>query len=323
MRYGLYERAVTFDGPDVYSTSIPIRGTILSSELKDICDSLVEQMANVSRNGNSMIFNQSGTGQEAISMLLGGKSVARMVVHFKLDSQNRIWLLYSSSLRLVERMNRVPMIRSFVRNCHPDTSSTSPINISNIVKLPPSIQLNQKANHNRSVITKSQELSLVICISCARKESLAKFQGVSYKTIVSQYENAMIMLKSSPDYVSEWQWPPKTEYIKAAGGVGFGPLWMGASSSRHSETKQLEYSRLKLGGGIRLEPERTFISEEDLVIPPMIRHLHPRLRVDGYQRYHIDSHFLQKTCPVCERCFLSFANLVTSSFQMIRPVIIE
>jgi hypothetical protein len=322
IRYGLYERAVTFDGPDIYSSSIPVRGTILARQLKTMCDALAQQFTNVSKCTmpfNSTTFNHIEPC--TVSNYIGGKKVSRMVVHFKMDSHDRIWLLYSSSIRLADPDGSFPMVVN--ENVRPvysqlpwthandkmSTSQSSPMNISNIIKLPPTIQLNQNANHNRSVITKSLAISLLPCISCAQRASNLNFQNVTYKTIVSHYDHAMKMFKSSPNYVNEWHWPPKREFIIAAGGVGFGPIL--------NTTVQKKQNNNRL---VRHENDSKQLLEEDLVIPPIIRYLHPRLRVEGYQRYRTDPLFLHKTCLVCEKCFLSYANLVTSSYQMIRPI---
>lgn len=51
------------------------------------------------------------------------------------------------------------------------------------------------------------------------------------------------------------------------------------------------------------------VTEEDLVIPPMLRHLHPKLSANVYQRYRKDPLFLYKTSLVCEDCYLVFAEV--------------
>ena len=41
-RFGLYERAVTFEGPEVFSVALPLRGEILSGKLRSICERVLQ-----------------------------------------------------------------------------------------------------------------------------------------------------------------------------------------------------------------------------------------------------------------------------------------
>merc|ERR1712194_789795 len=59
---------------------------------------------------------------------------------------------------------------------------------------------------------------------------------------------------------------------------------------------------------------------DEVVIPPVIRHLHNRLKIQGYRRYRMDPLFLHKTCNVCEHCFLGYAKLSSSNFQIAEPI---
>ena len=78
-RFGLYERAVTYDGPDHHSEATPLRGTLLVGKLERVCQELAAHVAAV-------------TGQR--------QRIARCVLNFKVDAQDRIHFLFSSSIRL-------------------------------------------------------------------------------------------------------------------------------------------------------------------------------------------------------------------------------
>ncbi|CAN0255573.1 unnamed protein product, partial [Phaeothamnion confervicola] len=47
-RFGLSERAVTFDGPDAFSRSCPLRGSVLPSEIQRVCEAVAAHVAEVS-----------------------------------------------------------------------------------------------------------------------------------------------------------------------------------------------------------------------------------------------------------------------------------
>jgi len=47
-RFGLYERAVTYEGPEYLSVAAPLRGEILPSSVQQLCDEVVQHISEVS-----------------------------------------------------------------------------------------------------------------------------------------------------------------------------------------------------------------------------------------------------------------------------------
>jgi hypothetical protein len=76
----LHCRAVTFEGPEHYSDIISITDARMGEQLKQLTLSLVRHLQVVSD---------------------GSVDVCRIVLHFKIDSNERMWFLWCSSLRLV------------------------------------------------------------------------------------------------------------------------------------------------------------------------------------------------------------------------------
>lgn len=66
------------------------------------------------------------------------------------------------------------------------------------------------------------------------------------------------------------EWPPSAEILEAAGGVGFGDIRLTANA------------------------DPSTIATEDVIVPPVIRALHPKLAADGYERHRRDPLFLYK-----------------------------
>ncbi len=278
LRFGLYERAVTFEGPEVHSISLPIRGETLPGKLRSLCHRVLNHMSDATR-----------------SIKTSQQKDVRMVLHLKVDSKDRIWLLYSSSIRTIF-LNRTFLSDQsveFVMEDHhmpqeSDYLSNDPLNIEDVIKLSPKIKLSQIANHDTAIdISNTKEFRY--CASCGLVQLEENFHPVPYKTVVTHFEQ--VILKSGT------QWPPPKEIIKSAGGVGFGQL---AQSDKVDSENEID--------------------EEDLLIPPVIRHFHKRLKAEGYRRYRSDPLFLHKHCSLCETCFLSYANLVSTSFQIKLPI---
>lgn len=66
------------------------------------------------------------------------------------------------------------------------------------------------------------------------------------------------------------EWPPSAEVLEAAGGVGFGDIHDAKSTDPSS------------------------IAMEDVMVPQVIRALHPKLAAGGYARHRRDPLFLYK-----------------------------
>lgn len=66
------------------------------------------------------------------------------------------------------------------------------------------------------------------------------------------------------------EWPPSTEILEAAGGVGFGDIHLATNA------------------------DPSTIATEDVIVPPVIRSLHPKLAAGGYERHRRDPLFLYK-----------------------------
>ena len=85
-RFALYERCITFDGPDVHSVSVPLRGTVLSGRVESICNEIVKHISDVSAentSGTSGKYLPSTSKKSVVDKSFLG--VARMVVNFKVD----------------------------------------------------------------------------------------------------------------------------------------------------------------------------------------------------------------------------------------------
>lgn len=263
-RYALYERAITFDGPDVYSLPLPLRGSVLVGRVEKICDEIVKHIADVTAETSK-----------------GNLGVGRMALNFKVDGNGKIWLLWSDSIRLESKT-------SGISASNEAPSISQPLNMNTVVKLPSAIKLTQNPSHDASLKLENK-LSSAVCPSCGRCDTSENFQKVPYKTVICHFEKTMDMLKSTPESDPFKTWPPEPRFIKAAGNVGFGTA---GKQERPIET---------------------------LAIPPVLRQCHPKLQAKGYQMYRGDPLFLQKTCEVCEDCFLAYAKLKESSFLMVPP----
>ncbi|KAL7452816.1 hypothetical protein ACHAWC_004535 [Mediolabrus comicus] len=276
-RFALYERAITFDGPENYSVSVPLRGTVLAGRVQRICNEISNHISTVLMQEDSTMESKS--------------RVAKMVVNFKMDGNGRLWILWSDSVRLETMPCDTTSILSKVEPSSPlQVHALEPLNFNTIVELAPSTKLSQVPNH-RANLKLSNKMKVASCPSCNREDFEQHFQPVPYKTIIQHFDATLEMLRSHDESHPSKVWPPEDRFIRAAGGVGFGML---KATTNHDKDSQS--------------------------IPPVIRHIHPKLRVKGFQMYQDDPSFLLKTCSVCEDCCLSYNNLASTSFMMTKPL---
>ena len=270
-RFALYERAITFDGPDVHSVSVPLRGTVLAGRVESICNEIVKHIKDLSAGETSKILE-----------------VGRMVVNFKVDGNGRIWILWSDSIRLQNKNTH--SVSSKIKCANASSLPSRPLNMDTVVKLSSAVKLSQVPSHDTNSKLENK-LSSELCPSCCKQDFIQNFHKVPYKTVIVHFEKTLDMLKSSPESHPSNVWPPQERYIKAAGNVGFGMIAI----------KQEKFTGAA-------------------TIPPVIRHCHTKLQLKGYQMYRDDPLFLQKTCNVCEDCFLRYAAMKEKLFLMVPPV---
>eukprot|EP00753_Platysulcus_tardus_P006396 PLAT14184.3.p1 GENE.PLAT14184.3~~PLAT14184.3.p1 ORF type:complete len:1173 (+),score=598.66 PLAT14184.3:60-3578(+) len=266
-RVGLYERVVTYEGPEHNSETVPIRGSLLPSRLQTACEAVVQHVAGVS-------FQKY--------------RIARMVLLFKLDPRDRLWLLWCSSLRLdgavgkkglameMESKMRVPR--------HIQLGGSVPPLDGDITGDTKTAASASAAAAAAAAASAGMDDAAFECPSCGTAVGSAFKHDVPYKTIITHFEHLLSCLDLRMK-VGDTQllWPPHGSILRKTGGVGFGGI---------SEP-------------IRVEPQY-------LDIPPVLRKLHPKLDARDYRRYKRDPLFLYKLAPVCEECFLSLAEMVSA-----------
>ncbi|EGR30206.1 hypothetical protein IMG5_137950 [Ichthyophthirius multifiliis] len=76
------ERLCTFEGPEYLAIQDSITSPILSADLEQICVNIVKHIQDISG---------------------GNIQISRMVLYFKLDDKNRLWLLFCTGLKVRER----------------------------------------------------------------------------------------------------------------------------------------------------------------------------------------------------------------------------
>ena len=275
-RYGLYERCVTLEGPEYYITSAPLRGPVLAGQIQKICENIVSHISEVT---------------------FGQKQVTRLVANFKVDSRDKIWLVYSTSIRLNDVLENIAATHT--AGSHGGGSHRQLVNIDNVVEIPDTVNLNPVKSFDKVVAKKR-----IQCISCANNTLDDMRHPITYKSVIKHYEHVLHIMGeiSGNRGLGVLEWPPDAEIVEAAGGVGFGCMRMVGSDDSMRKASKTDVNKPLLGS--------------ELHIPPLLRYLHPKLTGKSYYKCRKDPLFLYKTATVCEPCYLVYAEFTTMLLRM-------
>ncbi len=277
-RYGLYERCVTLEGPEYYVKASPLRGPVLAGQIQKMCENIVTHISEVT-------FSQ--------------KEVTRMVLNFKVDSRDKIWLMYSTSIRLNDMMDVNMGTTSSTGLNVPTKAGRKLVNIDSVVQLPNTVNMNPTRSYE--VIKPKKRIR---CISCAKETLDDMRHPVTYKSVIKHYEHVIHIMTEicANQHTTVLEWPPDPDIIEAAGGIGFGCLQMVPDDDILAKSAKMDVSKN--------------LTDDDLRVPPILRYLHPKLSGSAYAKCCKDPLFLYKTATVCEPCYLVFAEFVTMLLRM-------
>ena len=281
-RYGMYERAVTYEGPEVNSVTAPVRGSILPSSVQRLCSSLVNHVGEVS-------FQKH--------------KIKRLAVNLKVDPNDKIWFLWCTSCRVEHTGNISPRSRKM----RSSSLAQSSVNIDALMRVPKNVRITNMSLQPGKKMVPAGSVKLFDCPSCGRAVQPEMKHNVNYKTVVGHFDQLLVVIGAGqfggdPRQLS---WPPEPEVMSALGGVGLGGAQgpFGKDPHGHGGKKKHHHHH----GPPPMPPA------EDLEIPPVLRQAHPKMTCNEYRRYRKDPLFLYKQIYVCEDCWLVYAETISES----------
>ncbi|CEG36793.1 uncharacterized protein PHALS_04052 [Plasmopara halstedii] len=286
-RFNVYERGVTFEeggGVDSLSRPDPVRGSILPGMVQQLCERVVDYVSRVSYHKYR---------------------IARMVLRLQLDADDRLWLLWCSSMRLQSPLTAVASASAI---------NIRPLDIVSDAKV--SSLTFAQAFDNRSRFRSSAKFleandelcsGQSRCASCAQVVAQRALFPTTYRAVLAHFQ---YVLKFSDQCIdgdkrTSLEWPPNEQVVQQAGGVGFGICHHLKMTKSNNSVPGL--TKVRRGG--------KQWQKRELIIPPVIRYIHPALLPEDYARLRQDPIFLHKTVGVCEHCCLVYADYTTASLE--------
>ncbi|ETM47739.1 hypothetical protein L914_07611 [Phytophthora nicotianae] len=288
-RFTVYERGVTFEeggGAEALSRPEPVRGSMLPGMVQQLCERVVDHVTRVSYHK----FR-----------------IARMVLRLQVDSDDRLWLLWSSSLRLQ------PPLAAITSDMPINEPSIRPLDIVSDAKVP-LFAFAQGSGGGQVSLSSTMNPELdeeprpgqTRCASCAQVVALRALLPTTYKAVLAHFQHVLKFLRERVNEEKQVaiEWPPDERVVQQAGGVGFGILRYLKTVNASDDTNLPSAS-----SGMKAWQGR------EQLVPPVIRYMHPTLRPEDFARHRQDPIFLHKTVGVCERCCLVYADYATASLE--------
>ncbi|KAF1775582.1 hypothetical protein GQ600_3854 [Phytophthora cactorum] len=289
-RFTVYERGVTFEegcGAEALSRPEPVRGSMLPGMVQQLCERVVDHVTRVSYHK----FR-----------------IARMVLRLQVDADDRLWLLWSSSLRLQ------PPLAATTSDMPIGEPSIRPLDIVSDAKVPMFAFAQGSGGGQVSLSsTMSPEVDeeprpgQTRCASCAQVVAHRALLPTTYKAVLAHFQHVLKFLRERVNEQNQVaiEWPPHERVVQQAGGVGFGILRYLKTVNSSSDDTSLPSA----SSGMKAWQGR------ELLVPPVIRFMHPTLRPEDFTRHRQDPIFLHKTVGVCEHCCLVYSDYATASLE--------
>eukprot|EP00940_MAST-03C_sp_MAST-3C-sp2_P003639 g3639.t1 len=284
-RFDMYERAATFEGAEVNSKTTAVRGHYLPTKVQLLNESIVRHVAEVS-------FHKC--------------RINRMVLNFKVDARDRLWLLWCSSLRLEYSPN------SGAATKKSSDRQQSPVRIDMNVRVPKNVSL-KSANGFKKPLNLRRTFK---CPSCLALVGPERCHEVRYKVVITQFEQVLY------DHLSSSAAFDRTSTRRGEDGGATQKYGLFEKPTKTLSTLEAHAKRIGLSGGALADMVRHFAQRHEnsagydaTIVPPVIRSLHPKLLMEDYLRYRRDPLFLFKNARVCEDCYLGYMDVASIDIE--------
>jgi len=264
-KLSMHQRVVTFEGEEHFSKPLTVTDTLFGSQVQRICESIVDHC--------SVHLHAQGSAAH----------VSRMVLHFKVDDNNKVWFLWCSSVRLSPDEILLNTLRD-----------TTPIDIHSVLTVPENIKRllgprGADSGGSRSALKQRQTdfvcgpCQLIHGDLCAKVVDRGRMCEITYKMVMDYFDLHKSDVTADPGSVS---WMPSVEDFpddELLPDLDDGDLEMAALMGQASSEQGWD---------------------GHAPIPPVFKKMHPNLTPANYALLKKDPLFLYSRMAVCDQCFL-------------------
>ena len=247
-KFNIYERAVTFDGEEFQTETQPMRGNNLPDRIEKIGNSIASHISNVS---------------------LERIKIVRMILNFKVTEDDRISLLWCSSLRLENTLDKKNNLELQIPECNVNKISVKP---------PENVNLFKFSTKGKPI----KPLKNTTCLNCDVKIEANRLYNINFKTLIESHENR----KRDKDFFKKFENVNMTS----------------------SGVEIIPYNEINKQGSGDYKTQIFKREYKNLLIPKVIIAMFPKLKFEHYSSMKTDSIFTSKQANVCEQCFLDITK---------------
>mmetsp|Transcript_54063 Transcript_54063/g.143927 ORF Transcript_54063/g.143927 Transcript_54063/m.143927 type:complete len:589 (+) Transcript_54063:412-2178(+) len=169
----IYERAITFEGPDFHSVPAPVRGSKLPAA--------IHQMA-------------SGIASHATAVSGDKLRISRMALNLKMDVEGNPWLLWASSIRLQDELKAQEFSGSGAAG--PSTLHNTPLESESILTIPAHVRVGQSAAAMRPVTLQQPDF----CPICTSPVHHTQLHPMYYHILQEWEQKARIAIRKGVQF---------------------------------------------------------------------------------------------------------------------------
>lgn len=271
----IYEKAVTYEGKDFQVETQPIKGTNLPDRIEKIAKSIISHISSIS---------------------LERIKIIRMILNFKITNDDKILVLWCSSLRIDKSNERTQF-------------EIEPTNLKKVkIEAPTEVNL-------FSFTCKGYSIKDVTCLNCSELSERNRLYRISFRNLIEAHDNR----KHDKDYFLRNYNQKYTStgveiipYIENKEEKSKSNYLPGIYSNNNSNNNSINMSINQISNN-----HSTYLSniqynnssnssntKVNMLIPKVILELYPKMKYDQYENLKVDEVFKSKNTKVCEKCFV-------------------
>ncbi|KAL4487561.1 hypothetical protein ABPG72_017350 [Tetrahymena utriculariae] len=285
-QYDSYERAVTFDGPEILSKAVCLKGKQISGEIRKLCEFIVKRVAHV-------------TYERTM--------INRMTLYFKADKDNRLYFQYCTSLRLKDE------IKNIVKRRETDPEkymfNNTPLIIENNFQRPQNIKNTYSISNSRPMRMENN----LACLSCDMKYQFQDMMEIPFSFLL-RFEN-----------FSKDQNIMKPHYLED-GMMVFVENQQKISQNRNNKKNQLEVQLTNQQVMEFMNSDHTFdfdqtklyVGSNQAPPHPLLAKIYPKMSKENYVQFKEKGYFDNLYIKMCHNCYYYYTqNYVISGAPLL------
>ncbi|KAL4466386.1 hypothetical protein ABPG73_019004 [Tetrahymena malaccensis] len=275
-QYDPYERAVTFDGPEILSKAVCLKGKQISGEIRKLCESIVKRTSHV-------------TYERTM--------INRMTLYFKADKDNRLYFQYCTSLRLKDEIKNIVKRRE--TNPEKYMFNNTPLVIESNFQKPQNTKNTYSISNSRPMRMEND----LACLSCDMNYQFQDMMEIPFSFLL-RFEN-----------FSKDQNIMKPHYLED-GMMAFVENQQQISQNRNNKKNQVEVQLtnqqmmefMNSDNKFNFDQTKLYVGANQAPPHPLLAKIYPKMSKENYVQYKEKGYFDNLYIKMCHNCYYYYTQ---------------